>query len=135
METQRVQMKGVLPYWFVGLSCREKDFCSALAALVGPVQNIFFLTLHYFNFVPVTLQAEQSAVLGRLSLCMCLHRKKRFTSFPSPRDVTNQTPPGQELFSYDVIIPAQGESGSDIPAGDGKHANLFFTVYGTDLVS
>ncbi len=32
-------------------------------------------------------------------------------------------------FSYDVIIPAQGEFGSDIPAGDGKVANLFFTVY------
>jgi hypothetical protein len=46
--------------------------------------------------------------------------------FPvSSRDVTNQTPPGQELFSYDVIIPAQGQFGSDIPAGDGKLANLF----------
>jgi hypothetical protein len=56
-----------------------------------------------------------------------LHPKKMFTSFPSPagRDVTNQTPPGQEKFSYDVIIPAQGEFGSDIPAGDGKLANLF----------
>jgi hypothetical protein len=31
--------------------------------------------------------------------------------------------------SVDVIIPAQGEFGSDIPAGDGKIANLFFTVY------
>ncbi len=49
--------------------------------------------------------------------------------FPvSSRDVTNQTPPGQEYFSYDVIIPAQGEFGSDIPAGDGKLSNLFFTV-------
>ncbi len=27
--------------------------------------------------------------------------------------------------SYDVIIPAQGELGSDIPAGDGKLSNLF----------
>jgi hypothetical protein len=43
----------------------------------------------------------------------------------SSRDVTNQTPPGQEYFSYDVIIPAQGEFSSDIPAGDGKLANLF----------
>jgi hypothetical protein len=39
----------------------------------------------------------------------------------------------QELFSYDVIIPAQGEFGSDIPAGDGKLANLFFTVYHPDI--
>ncbi len=52
---------------------------------------------------------------------------KKVHEFPvSSRDVTNQAPPGQELFSYDVIIPAQGEFGSDIPAGDGKLENLFF---------
>ncbi len=46
--------------------------------------------------------------------------------FPvSSRDVTYQIPPGQEYFSYDVIIPAQGEFGSDIPAGDGKLSILF----------
>ncbi len=28
-----------------------------------------------------------------------------------------------------TFIPAQGEFGSDIPAGDGKFANLRFTVY------
>ncbi len=33
-------MKGVLG-WFVGL-VGVRDFCSAMAALVGPVQNIFF---------------------------------------------------------------------------------------------
>ncbi len=54
------------------------------------------------------------------------HRKKRITSFPSPAGMPlTKLPPGQELFSYDVIIPAQGEFGSDIPAGDGKLANLF----------
>ncbi len=59
-----------------------------------------------------------------------VHRKKKVHEFPvSSRDVTNQTPPGQEWFSYDVIIPAQGEFCSDILAGDGKLANLFFTVY------
>jgi hypothetical protein len=59
-----------------------------------------------------------------------LHRKKKVHEFPvSSRDVTNQTPPGQEYISYGVIIPAQGEFDSDIPAGDGKLANLFFTVY------
>jgi hypothetical protein len=50
--------------------------------------------------------------------------------FPvSSRDVTNLTPPWQEKFSCDVIIPAQGEFSRDIPAGDGKLANLFFTVH------
>ncbi len=54
---------------------------------------------------------------------------KKVHKFPvSSRDVTNQTPPGQEQFSYDAIFPAQGEFGSDIPAGDGKLAILFFTV-------
>ncbi len=37
-----------------------------------------------------------------------------------------KTPPGQEEFSYNVIIPAQVEFGCDIPAGDGKLANLFY---------
>jgi hypothetical protein len=49
-----------------------KDFCSALAALVGPVKNICCLTVHYFNFfVPIAHQAGQAAVLGRLSLSVC----------------------------------------------------------------
>ncbi len=62
-------MKGVLP-WLVRLACRvgTRDFCSALAAVVGPVQNILFHTVHYFNFfVPSAQQAGQAAVLGRLS--------------------------------------------------------------------
>ncbi len=39
---KRVKMKGVLP-WLVNLACRagKRDFCSALAALVGQVQSIF----------------------------------------------------------------------------------------------
>jgi hypothetical protein len=47
--TQRVQMKGVLP-WLVRWACRAgtRYFCAALAALVGPMHNIFFLTVYYF---------------------------------------------------------------------------------------
>jgi hypothetical protein len=49
------------------------DFCPALAALVGPVQTIFFLTVHSLNsFVPIVQQAGQAVVLCRLSLNMCL---------------------------------------------------------------
>jgi hypothetical protein len=69
MGTQRILIKGVLP-WFVYWTRRAgtKDFCSALAALVSPVQNICFLIVHYFNaFVPLAQQAGQAAVLGRLS--------------------------------------------------------------------
>ncbi len=72
MGTQRVQMKGVLP-WYVRWACRAGtiDFCSALAALVGQGQNIFFL--NYFNsYVPIAQQAGQAAVLGHLSSSMCV---------------------------------------------------------------
>jgi hypothetical protein len=70
MGTQRGQMKGVLS-WLVHWACHAgtRDFYSALAALVGPVQNNFSLTVHYFySFVPIAQQAGQAAVLGRLSL-------------------------------------------------------------------
>ncbi len=46
------------------LHAGTRDFCSALAVLVG--------TEHYINtFDPVAQQAGQAAMLGRLSLCMC----------------------------------------------------------------
>jgi hypothetical protein len=41
----------------VDWACRAStiEFCSALAALVGPVtNNIFFLTVHYFNSFALT---------------------------------------------------------------------------------
>jgi hypothetical protein len=62
-------MKAVLP-WLVRWTSHAgaRDLCSALAALVGPVQNIF--SSPYTFSIP--LQAGQSAVLGRLSLSMCL---------------------------------------------------------------
>jgi hypothetical protein len=59
-------------------ACRAgtRDFCSALATLVGPVQNIVFFTVNYFNsFVPIAQQARQAAVLGRLSLTVSLWSK------------------------------------------------------------
>jgi hypothetical protein len=50
-----------------------RDFWSAVAALVSPAQNSFFLALHFFSFfVLIAYQAGQAAVLGRLSLSMCL---------------------------------------------------------------
>jgi hypothetical protein len=49
-------------------SCRYKIFLLWL----GPVQNIFCLTVYSFNsFVSIAQQAGQAAVLGRLSLSMC----------------------------------------------------------------
>jgi hypothetical protein len=74
MGTQKVQIKrGPSLVGCLGLSCRYKRFCSALAALVGPVQKNFFLAVHYFNsFVLIAQQAGQAAGLGRLSLIKCL---------------------------------------------------------------
>jgi hypothetical protein len=48
MGTQRVQMKGVPLCMVVRWARRAgtRDFYPALAALVSPVQNIFFLTVH-----------------------------------------------------------------------------------------
>ncbi len=45
-----------------------------LLNIVSPVQTIFFLTrTHYFHsFNPIARQAGQAAVLGHLSLSMCL---------------------------------------------------------------
>jgi hypothetical protein len=61
MGTQGVHMKGVL-HWFVHLARRTstREFCPALAALVGPV------------LVPIAQQAGQAVVPRRLSLIRCL---------------------------------------------------------------
>jgi hypothetical protein len=74
MGTQRVQMNVVL-LWLVRCARRAgtRDFCPALAALACPVQNIFFLFVHYFRSIfPITRQTRQAVVPGRLSLSMCL---------------------------------------------------------------
>jgi hypothetical protein len=64
MGTQEVKMKGVLSLlvrWARRVG--KRDFCPALAALDGPVQNIFFLTVQFFtSFVPIAQQAVQCTV-------------------------------------------------------------------------
>ncbi len=63
-------MEGVLS-WLVRRAryAGTIDFCSALAALVSPEQNIIFLTAHFFtSLVPIAQQPGQAVVLGRLSL-------------------------------------------------------------------
>ncbi len=61
----------------VGLKCRYKRFFPALVAVVGLVQNMFFLTVHYFSsFVYIAQQAGPAVVLGHLSLNICLLLKQ-----------------------------------------------------------
>jgi hypothetical protein len=53
------------------LSCLYMRFFSASSAVVGQIENIIFLTIHYFNFfVSIAQQAGQEVVLGRQSLNM-----------------------------------------------------------------
>jgi hypothetical protein len=75
-------MKGALP-WLVRWvrHADTRDFNPALAALVSPVQNISFLTVHYFkSYVPVAQQPGQAVVQGRLSLNVCLRLRTRKTA-------------------------------------------------------
>jgi hypothetical protein len=61
------------PSLVVCWACRAgtRDFCSALAALVGPGQNIF--PRHtFFPLLYIVQQAGQAAVLGHVSLPTCL---------------------------------------------------------------
>jgi hypothetical protein len=70
--TQKIQMKEVLPSlvrW--AFHAGTSDFCPGLVALVGPVQNIFFLTVHYDNlFVPIAQQPRQSCRIASLLMCV-----------------------------------------------------------------
>jgi hypothetical protein len=72
MGTHKIKMKEVLPSlvrW--ALYAGTSDFCPALVALVGPVQNIFFLTVHYDNlFVPIAQQPRQSCRIACLLMCV-----------------------------------------------------------------
>ncbi len=74
MGTQRVQMKGDPSLvGSLGLSCRYKRFLFCLGWSSRRSTTKFFLTVHYFYLsVPNAQQAGQAAVLGRLSLTMCL---------------------------------------------------------------
>jgi hypothetical protein len=62
------------PYFgSLGLSCRYNSLLSCLGCSGLPVQNNFFLAIHYFNFcVPIAQQHGKAVVQGRLSLNVCL---------------------------------------------------------------
>ncbi len=71
-------MRGNLS-WLVRWACcaDPRDFSSALAALVDPVQNTVLISSPYtisipFSLSPSKLGTRQAALLGRLSFNMCL---------------------------------------------------------------
>jgi hypothetical protein len=75
MGTQRVKMKGVLS-WLGSLPVQEIFVLPWLLCSQPSTKNFVFLSIHFFNsFVPIAQQAGhsgQAAVLGRLSLIICL---------------------------------------------------------------
>ncbi len=100
------------PPWLVRWACRARtrDLCTALTALVGPVQNILFLTIHYFSsFVLFDQQAGQAVVLGCLSLNICLRvaiREKNKAKPTHPRMTT-------KLSVYGSVCPLLKLRGRD----------------------
>jgi hypothetical protein len=77
LDLLSIEMKGILP-WLGRRAHRvgTRDFLLPFDALVGPVQNFFFLAVHYFNFcVPIAQQPGQSVVQGRLSRNVCLRQR------------------------------------------------------------
>ncbi len=75
-----LKLKGVT-FWLVRWNRRAgtKYFCSALAGLVSPVQNIIFLAIYLFTLLVLLIaqQPGQGAVLGRPSLCLRLRIRIR----------------------------------------------------------
>ncbi len=68
---------------------------------------------------------SDTALLGPL-----IHRKKKDRQFPVPsRDVTTKLSLGGNNDVITGLFLPRGSLVSDIPAGDGKLVNLFFTVY------
>ncbi len=70
-DSKSTNERGCFLGWFVELVVRYKRFFSALAALVGYVQN------SYPSSYPIAKQAGQAAVLGRLTLSVCLGLQPR----------------------------------------------------------
>jgi hypothetical protein len=112
MGTQRVQMKRVLS-WLVRWNRRAStvDICLAFDALISPVENIIFLTVHFFTFlVPIIQQPGQAGVLGRLSLCL-LHT---YESFLTSGQVTVEC-----LAGILCLCPGEGGVEQEVAPGGG----------------
>ncbi len=78
------------------------------------------MSLVELRFFPVCFCEQCSVITFTSSACpLCLHCKKRFTVFPSAAGMSLT-----ELFlAGNYLFPAS--SVSDLPAADGKTANLF----------
>jgi hypothetical protein len=107
-------MKGVLS-WLVRWACRasDRDFCPALAALVGSVQNIFsppYTILIHLSPLPRKL-GRQLCWLASLLLCVSAHTpwEKIATCLPPPPDPLSFLLP---LFHLPLAPPFFSRMGS-----------------------
>jgi hypothetical protein len=65
-----------------------------------------------------------------------MHRKKRFTSFPSPAGMSlTKLPLGRNNSVMTSLFRSRESLGSDILAGDGKLANLFLRCGAIQILS
>ncbi len=70
-DSQSTNERGHSLFGSLGLLCRfrEIDFCPALATLVDPLQDIFFLTVHNFYPAP-SKEGRQSCWVACLLVCV-----------------------------------------------------------------
>jgi hypothetical protein len=120
-------MKGVLP-WLVRWACLAgtRDFCSALAALVGAVQYIFFPHFKLFQFLCPPLPASwavgrQPCWVACLSMCLCLRQMLKYVNIILYKIVRENIPystrvwalaPGKEEKVRTRVSGYPGELGS-----------------------
>ncbi len=103
-------------------SFSSTDYCTLVLPSFLPETNPYVLS-HFRQPVELNVNKIRTLVVALVQFKMCLHCKKKVFVFPVPgRDVTNQTLPSLEFWTYSrpgrVWV-------SDISARDGKNDNLF----------
>jgi hypothetical protein len=74
----------------------------------------------------IALSVHLTSLILTYTQKMSLHRKKKVREFPVPsRDVTTKLSLGGNNDVITELFLPRGSLVSDIPAGDGKHVNLF----------
>jgi hypothetical protein len=77
----------------------------------------------------ITIMKVQYTTPSNKKASLLLHRKKKVREFPVPsRDVTTKLSLGGNNDVITELFLPRGNLVGDIPAGDGKLVNLFFTV-------
>jgi hypothetical protein len=134
MGTQRVQMKGVLP-WLVRWACRAAQgiflFCLGCSCL-GTKQNTFFLVVHYFiSFVPIAQPklGRQPCWVACLLICVSgsyivyiVLGRERMRCFTSVYNVRTVVWKRRRVYSaHSFTVSCRG--------GEGLHYQFVYSTY------